>query len=152
MVTRQVSDRPRRVCPGCGYIHFTEPKVGVGVMVQDASGRLLLVKRAVPPEKGKWALPAGYLDQGEDPAATAVREAWEETCLSVRVTGLIDVYHNAASQGGASIFILYRAEWLSGQVAAADDASDAGFFDLNKLPDLAFCSTRSAVERLLAVE
>lgn len=148
MVTRRVADRPRRVCPDCGYIHFTEPKVGVGVLVQDAGGRLLLVQRGAPPERGKWALPAGYLDHGEEPAVTATREVLEETGLAVRVTGLIDVYHNPPEQGGASIFILYRAEVIGGELAAADDASDAGFFVLDDLPELAFESTRDAVRRL----
>lgn len=148
MVTRRVSDRPRRVCPQCGYIHFTEPKVGVGMVVLDNAHRLLLVRRAVAPEKNKWALPAGYLDHGEDPAATAVREVWEETSLTVRVTGLIDVYYNPPRQGGASIFILYRGEFVRGEVVAADDAADAGFFLLHQLPELAFESTRDAVKRL----
>jgi ADP-ribose pyrophosphatase YjhB (NUDIX family) len=147
MMTRVIAGKPRRTCPQCDYIHFVEPKVGVGVIVVDAH-KLLLVRRAMNPEKGKWSLPAGYVDYGEDPAATAVRETWEETHIKVTITQLVDVYHNPPGKGGASIFILYRAEIAGGELQAGDDAADARFFALNELPELAFASTHDAVRRL----
>ena len=147
LTTRPVAGKPRRVCPACSHIHFVEPKLGVGVLVVE-NGRLLLVKRGMPPEKGKWSLPAGYVDIGEDPAEVAVRETREETGLRVSVDGLIDVYHNPPQQGGAGVFILYRAVCLGGTLRAADDADEAAFFGLDELPELAFASTRAAVQRL----
>ena len=145
--TSVVGDRPRRACPACGYVHYTDPKVGVGLLVVE-DDRLLLVRRAVEPAKGLWSLPAGYLDQGEDPRETAAREALEETGLIVAVEELVDVFHNPPGGGGASIFILYRARRVSGQLIPGDDADDAGFFPLDALPALAFPSTRAMVERL----
>jgi 8-oxo-dGTP diphosphatase len=146
MATRLVGDKMRRACPGCGYIYFTDPKVGVGVMVV-ADGMILLVKRSMRPNRGKWSLPAGFLDYGEDPRVTAAREVLEETNLQVTITGLVDVYYNplALEKGGASIFILYRAELVAGEVKAGDDAADAAFFGPDALPELAFDSTRDAV-------
>ena len=76
LVTRPIGDKPRRTCPDCDYIYFTDPKVGVGVFVVK-NGRVLLVRRRMNPEKGKWSIPAGFLDRGEDPKETAVREALE---------------------------------------------------------------------------
>lgn len=147
MMTRAALGKPRRVCTRCNFIHFVEPKVGVGVMVvQD--GKLLLVRRTMNPEKGKWSLPAGYLDVGEDPAVTAAREALEETHLAVEITHLVDVFPNPPGQGGASIFILYEARVVGGELQAGDDADAAGFFAPDALPELAFASTRAAVERL----
>jgi len=142
-----VDDRPRRVCPACGYVHFTDPKVGVGVLVVEGD-RVLLVRRGVAPERGKWGLPAGFLDQGEDPRATAAREALEEVGLTVAVEELLDVFHNPPGRGGASIFILYRARRLAGEPTPGDDADDARFFALDALPELAFASTRAAIDRL----
>lgn len=149
MLTRQVADKPRRVCPACRYVYFTDPKVGVGVAVVE-DGRLLLIKRAMNPERGKWSLPAGFIDQGEDPKDAAAREALEETGLIVRIEHVLDVFHNPPGAGGASVFILYRAQIIGGELAAADDAADAGFFALDQLPELAFASTKAAVARLLA--
>ncbi|MCP4428990.1 MAG: NUDIX hydrolase [Chloroflexi bacterium] len=148
MITRRVGDKPRRACPNCGYIYFTDPKVGVGVFVVN-DGKVLLIRRRVDPEKGKWSVPAGFLDRGEDPKKTAVREALEETNLKVEIENLIDVYFNQTATGaGASIFILYRARLLGGELRAGDDADDAGFFCLDNLPEIAFASARDAIQRL----
>jgi len=152
LITRPVGDKLRRACPACDFIHFTDPKVGVGVfVVQD--GKVLLVRRRMEPGRGKWSVPAGFLDYGEDPKVTAVREAQEETGLIVVVDGLVDVYHNPPGQGGpprrggASIFILYRAHVAGGRLQAGDDADAAEFFALDELPEFAFASARDAIRR-----
>ena len=147
METRPVGDKPRRVCPNCGFIHFTDPKVGVGVFVVH-EGKILLVRRTMHPEIGKWSIPAGFVDHGEDPQETAVREAFEETNLRVAIEELIDVYHNPPEQGGASLFIMYRARLLGGTLQAGDDADAAAFFALDNLPEIAFPSTQAAIEHL----
>jgi 8-oxo-dGTP diphosphatase len=101
------------------------------------------------PERGKWSIPAGFLDRDEDPRDVAVREVFEETNLRVAVEELIDVYYNPPSdQGGASIFILYRGRLLGGRLRAGDDADDAAFFGPDDLPDLAFASTYGAIQTL----
>lgn len=146
--TRPVTDKPRRVCPECDFIYFTDPKVGVGVLVVDDS-KILLVRRRMMPERGKWSIPAGFLDRGEDPEVVAVRETQEETGLDVEIAGLVDVYYNPPSpEGGASVFILYRAELRGGELQAGDDADAADFFRLDALPELAFASTRDAIRRV----
>ncbi|MDX1416209.1 MAG: NUDIX hydrolase [Candidatus Promineifilaceae bacterium] len=147
LITRMVTDKPRRACPECGYIHFTDPKVGVGVLlVQDR--KILLVRRRMDPERGKWSIPAGFLDRGENPQETAVREAFEETGLEVVIEDLVDVYYNPPPQDGASIFILYRANLLGGEMQAGDDADAVGFFGLDELPELAFASTQDAINQI----
>ena len=147
METRPVGDKPRRVCPGCGFIHFTDPQVGVGVFVVH-EGKILLVRRTMHPEIGKWSIPAGFVDHGEDPAETAVREALEETNLQVAIEELIGVYQNPPTQGGASIFIMYKARLLGGRLQAGDDADAAAFFALDDLSEIAFASTRAAIDQL----
>jgi ADP-ribose pyrophosphatase YjhB (NUDIX family) len=141
-----VGDKPRRACPACDFIYFTDPKVGVGVLVVQ-EGKVLLVRRTMMPEKGKWSIPAGFLDHGEDPQITAVREALEETNLHVAIEALEGVYHNPGP-GGASIFILYRARLLGGELHPGDDADAAAFFPLDQLPELAFASTQDALQKL----
>ncbi|MBN1964223.1 MAG: NUDIX hydrolase, partial [Anaerolineae bacterium] len=77
---RMAFGQERPVCPACGYVHFYDPKVAAAVFIEQ-DGRVLLIKRGVEPEKGRWALPAGFIDRGEDPRHTAVREVQEETGL-----------------------------------------------------------------------
>jgi 8-oxo-dGTP diphosphatase len=143
---RQIYGALRPVCPSCGRVHFVDPKVAVGLLIQDGS-RLLLVKRDNDPERGKWSIPAGFVDGGEDPARAAAREALEETGLQVRVTGLLDVVARSRAAEGADILIVYLAEIVGGQLLPGDDAAEASYFALDALPELAFQSTLSIVER-----
>lgn len=134
------------VCTACGRTHFRDPKVGVGVVVVDEQDRLLLVRRGVGPGKGLWALPAGFVDAGEDPRDAAAREALEETGLVVEVGAVVDVYPGGG--GSASFFLAFEAHVVGGVLAAADDATDAGFFGAGELPELAFASTADAARRV----
>jgi 8-oxo-dGTP diphosphatase len=130
------------VCTVCGRVHHRDPKVGAGVVVRDAAGRLLLVQRSVSPGRGLWSLPAGYVDADEDPRAAAAREALEETGLVVEVGQVIDVYPGG---GGASFFLAFSAVVVGGSLHAGDDATAAAFFAADELPQLAFESTVAAV-------
>lgn len=137
--------KPHRTCPACGYIHFNDPKVAAVVFIERA-GKVLLVRRAVDPERGKWALPAGYIDYGEHPAQAAIREVREETGLAVEISGLLDV-QGGASELGASIVIIYAARVVDGVARPLDDADAIAWFGRDEpLPEIAFASTRTMLE------
>jgi 8-oxo-dGTP diphosphatase len=130
-----------------GRVHHTDPKVAVGVAVFHED-RLLLVRRVMDPGRGRWSLPGGYLDLGEQPRIAAAREAREEAGVEVSVGAVIDVFANPLSEGGA-VFILFDATWLSGSPAPGDDADAAAFFGRDEVPPLAFASTEAVVRRWL---
>ena len=141
--------KTHRVCEACGFIHFRDPKVAAVVFVTQGA-RVLLVKRRMNPEQGKWALPAGFIDYGEDPKEAAVREVKEETGLDVMITGLVDVLHATPSGGlGATIVILYTGAVTGGVLRAQDDVAEAVFFAPDEIPldAIAFESTRLQLER-----
>lgn len=144
VTTRQVQGVARRVCPECGHVHYVDPKIAVGVAVFRA-GELLLVRRVMEPGRGRWALPGGWVDVGEDPRGTAAREALEETGTTVAVGDVVEVFLNPPEDGGC-LFVLFRATWLAGEPAAGDDAEAAAFFPRHSLPPLAFASTAAAVD------
>ncbi len=137
----------RPVCPSCGHIHFYDPKVAAAALVVE-KGRVLLVRRVNDPEQGKWSLPAGFVDAGEDPRKAAERECLEETGLQAQVSTLEDVLFSADYPQGADIVIVYRCAVQGGRLKASDDAEAVGFFDLQRLPALAFHSTRRTIDRL----
>lgn len=137
----------RAVCPECGWKHFNDPKVAAAVVVR-LDGLVLLNRRVNEPYRGKWSLPAGFVDAHEDPARAAERECLEETGLQVRVTALLDVLAGREHSHGADIFIVYAAEIIGGTLQAGDDADDACFFSLDLLPPLAFETTRRVLEAL----
>ena len=66
------------------------PLVGVGGLIH-RNGTILLIKRKFEPNKGKWSLPGGLLEIGEDPAEAARREVMEELGLEVELEGLFQV-------------------------------------------------------------
>lgn len=70
-------DLPRFVCVACQTVHYDNPKMVVGA-IAELDGKILLCERAIEPAKGKWTLPAGYLENGETIAECAIRETEEE--------------------------------------------------------------------------
>ncbi|MCC7449085.1 MAG: NUDIX hydrolase [Anaerolineae bacterium] len=134
--------KTRQVCPACGYIHFNDPKVAVVTFIMQ-DDRILLVKRGVDPERGKWALPGGFVDYGEDPTVAAIREAAEETGLDIAITRLLDVTFPPTKV----IVISYAAQVVSGSLVAADDVDAVAWFTPVNLPELAFESTQRLIEQ-----
>ncbi len=126
--------RRRLVCPQCGYVHFNDPKVAVGVLAQ-RRGRLLLVRRNLEPHQGEWSFPSGFVDAGEALEEAAVRETKEETGLDVRIERLLGAYSTA---GERVIFIAYAARVTGGRIQVGAECQDVRFFPPNELPTLAF--------------
>ncbi len=144
LIDRLAHGKVRRVCPACGFTHFRDPKVAVAAFIEEHR-RVLLVRRAYNPERDKWALPAGYVDYGEDPAAAVVREVKEETGLDVAVVELLSVAGGSVDFG-ASIVITYAVTVLSGSARPHDDADALLWLSPgDALPELAFDSTRQAL-------
>lgn len=137
----------RPVCPTCGWRYFADPKVAAAVVVL-VDELVLLDRRVNEPNRGKWSMPAGFVDAYEDPARAAERECYEETGLQVHVTGLLDVLAGREHSHGSDILIVYMAEIVGGVLQAGDDADEVGFFPLDHLPPLAFDSARRVLESL----
>ncbi len=136
----------RRACPACDIVYFQDPKVAAAVLVE-RGGQVLLVRRSIAPEQGKWSLPAGFVDAEEDPRQAAGRECLEETGLEVTITGLFDVLYGREHPRGASILIVYTARIIGGTLQAQDDADAVAFFDPADLPPLAFTTTQAILEK-----
>ncbi len=133
--------KQRDTCPACGYIHFVDPKVAAGVLVEK-DGQVLLVRRVMKPHQGEWTFPAGFVDAYETPEAAAARECLEETGLEIQITGLVTVVGGREHPSGADMVIIYRGKIAGGQLQAGDDADRASFFAYDQLPPLAFRATR----------
>jgi len=139
---------PRRACPECGFIAYRNPVPACGVLVE-RRGAILLARRAHEPRKDAWGIPAGFMEYGEHPESTAVREAFEETGLRVRLTGLFGVYAGRDDPRTRAVLILYTARVQGGRLKAGDDASEVEYFPLDRLPEpIAFHAHVEALEDL----
>jgi 8-oxo-dGTP diphosphatase len=128
------------------------PLVGVGAVIID-DGRVLLVKRGHPPLAGEWSIPGGVLELGETLREAAVREAREETCLTVEPAELLGVYDRVLRDDTGGIlyhFVLidFLCRPLSGKAQAADDADEVRWFTLNEIEKLALARDTAEVVRL----
>jgi len=121
--------------------------VDVVALGSGASGAsLLLVQRAHDPYVGAWALPGGFVEEGERVSAAALRELAEETALDLRwdsagaPLALLGVYDTPGRDPrGWTVSIVYLAR-LEGEpeVRGGDDASRARWWPVDRLPALAF--------------
>jgi 8-oxo-dGTP diphosphatase len=141
-------DQIRPVCPACGFVQFQDPKVAVIALVIHED-RVLLVRRGVEPAKGRWALPGGYMDADEMPAAALQRELIEEVGLAIQVEALIKIYPMTNGDGQRIGIVLAYAASPQGEqtiTAVGDDVTDAGWFGPTEIPDtLAFESTTTLI-------
>ncbi|MFQ5700478.1 MAG: NUDIX domain-containing protein [Acidobacteriota bacterium] len=98
---------------------------------------VVLVKRRFPPHG--WALPGGFVDYGESVESAAVREAREETGLSVKLVRQFHVYSDPGRDArGHTISVVFLAE-AEGMPVGGDDAAEARYFEAGRLPeDIAF--------------
>ena len=112
---------------------------GVTAVVLDDAGRLLLGQRA---DDGSWALIAGVMDPGEQPAEAVVREVYEETGVHVvpeRITSVLTQPPNTYPNGDQTEFvdITFRCRAVGGEARVNDDESLAvGWFALADLPPI----------------
>jgi len=108
-----------------------------GIVVK--GNEIVLVRRGREPFKGSFALPGGFLSYGERLEDCVVREVLEETGLKTRIVDLVGVY-SAPDRDPRGHFVtaVYHLEPVGGSLKAGDDASDAEWVPLDKLPKFAF--------------
>ncbi len=146
-------DRERSVCTACGFIFYMGLKVAAGT-VPVLDGRLVLIRRGVPPGKGLWSFPCGYVEVTETTERCAVRETREEAGIDVRLEGLLGVYSYPPEVDDVSrvAVVAYAAAVTGGAPLAGDDATEVRLVRPAEIPweELAFHSARDAIRDRLA--
>ena len=139
------NEPPRLVCKNelCKYVFYLDPKL-VACVIIEKDNKIVLLKRAMRPERGKWVMPGGYVDRGEKVEDAAIRETREECEIDIELKDLFGVY---SYPGYLEVVIVYLAEYKSGILAAGDETTDITLIDIEEIPwdNLAFESTKDAL-------
>lgn len=130
-------------CAACGHVAWSNSVPGVEAVIE-RDGRVLLARRANEPARGRWDLPGGFPDEGEDPVEALEREIREETGLALARAELLGIWIEP-DYGGRSVFsVTYQATVEPGEAVAADDVAELRWVAPDELPpdeDFAFVHT-----------
>jgi 8-oxo-dGTP diphosphatase len=127
------------------------PLVGVGAIIIE-NRRVVLVRRGQQPLKGEWSVPGGMLELGETVREAAVREAQEETGLTVHPEELLGVFDRVirGEKGRVRyhyVLIDFLCRRISGDVLASGDADEARWFTREEAAKLALAEDTAEVIR-----
>ncbi len=119
-----------------------------GVVVRE--GKILLIRREMEPEAGKWALPGGYLDWDETLEEGVLRELNEETGLEGKVMGLIGVYSklDRSKDGRQNVGHAFEVE-ADGEAITGDEVVEVKWFGFSELPELIAFDHQEIIEDYL---
>lgn len=136
-------DDKRVECPQCGFVAYGNPVPTATAVVIGEDGRLLLGRRALEPDKDKWDLLGGFVDEGEHPLDTLRRELAEESGLVVEPGRFLGVWidrYGYDSTAATTFNLYWEARVVGGDERPADDVAELRWFTPSELPwdELAF--------------
>ena len=130
----------------------SRPLVGVGAVIWNETGEIVLIRRGQAPRRGEWSIPGGKLEWGESVREGLLREVREETALTVEIAGLIDVVDSVARDSAGAVvhhyvLIDFSARYVAGQLLAGGDATEARWVDSAALDEYSlWTETRRIIE------
>ncbi len=138
---------PRFVCPACGTIHYQNPRIIAGCVIE-TEGKILLCKRAIEPRLGYWTIPAGFMENGESVQNAAAREAIEEALASVEIGSLLAIVNVLRAN---QVHIMFRATLKTPAFGVGPESLETALYDEADIPwsEIAFLSVEFALRRYL---
>ena len=136
--------KQRAVCTACNLVHYENPLNVVGT-VPHFGERVLLCKRNIEPRKGKWTLPAGFMELGESTSEGAARETIEEAGALFNMGELLTVM--SVPRVG-QVHLYYLAELTSDQFNPGFETQEARLFLKSEIPweELAFRTVQETLK------
>ena len=143
---RSDGERRRPYCSPCVRFFYSNPVPAACCLVANGDA-LLLGRRAIEPQKGKWCFPGGFIELGESTRQAALRELYEETGLIGVDPELVGVSTHPSQLGGAVVVVGYLIRKWEGELAAGSDLLEPTFFRPHERPHLAFRAHRELLAR-----
>ncbi len=121
---------PRLVCESCDRVHYQNPQIIAGCLVE-LDGSILMCRRAIEPRIRSWTLPAGYMESGENIEAAAVRETLEETGVEVEVDGLYSLFSVLERD---HVYAMFRARARTTAISCGEESLEVAFLTPAQIP------------------
>jgi ADP-ribose pyrophosphatase YjhB (NUDIX family) len=148
LTLRTEGDVLRDYCERCDTYFYDNP-LPVAANIVMKNREILLVKRKEDPFKGLWCLPMGFAETGESIEDAALRELSEESGIRGNIVSLVHVESGHSKTYGDLLHLTFETEWISGEPAPGDDASELGFFPFGGMPEMAFESNINAIKHFI---
>ncbi|MFD0713468.1 NUDIX domain-containing protein [Paenibacillus sp. GCM10027626] len=118
----------------CNFVHWGNYSIGVGALVVK-DNKVLLVRRAQEPGKGKWTNPGGYVEQTELIHETIRREVQEEAGIDAVVTGVAALRDQPRAIH--NVYVAFSMDYVSGEPCPDGvEVDDAGFYSLEEMAEM----------------
>ena len=147
----------RPICQRCGFIFYQNSKPTSSALIVNKENEVLLLKRAIHPHFGKWDIPGGFLQNGEDPIVGLKREIREE--LKIGISGIAPLIictdkYGLKTDDFYTLNIFFRCEIKKGEIKLSSENSKFQWLAESYIPwkELAFDNTTIALKALFKVK
>lgn len=124
-----IDGRERFYCGQCSWILYENPLPVASAICYNDLGQLLVIQRGIEPNKGKWSLPGGFIEQCETPEQGCLRELYEETGIKGHVKANVGTGHCNTDLYGSIIFLYYSVHTKEKNIVISDEVMQAKFMN-----------------------
>ena len=137
--------KQRAICPACLTVHYSNPLNVVGT-IPCWGDQVLLCKRNIEPRRGKWTLPAGFMELHETVLEGAARETLEESGAQFEMGDFFSMVNVA---GVGQLHLFYQARLLSDVFEPGYETIEARLFNEEEIPwdEIAFRTVAETLKR-----
>ncbi len=148
LLQKVVDGKNRKYCPKDNWTYFPHVAGSCSAIVIDR-GKVLMVKRNIEPHKGTWMFPSGFINYGEHPKETALRELHEETGLEAKNAELLDILQADDSREPGHFLFIYKIIGFSGELKNQEDENtEVTWVNINSQPTIGWQTHQQVFSKL----
>jgi len=145
---KEIDGANRLTCPECGWVNYNNPLPVAVAVVKNSLGEILITKRAFDPAAGGWSFPGGFVESGEHPEKTCLRELREETAVEGKIKRFIGIHTYRSRVHGFLLVVSYEILAEKTEIKTSSEILEAKFVPPGEIPHLIFASHRKILKEI----